>query len=80
MYELPTGDNFNAEIFYHDPVVVVAGLNSPWVRRRKVHLADLVAERWALLPYETLAGETLKDAFRAQGLRTTTRNGICTVT
>src|SRR5262245_45607871 len=36
------GEDFNAEILYQDAIVIVSGTNSPWARRRKVQLAELV--------------------------------------
>jgi len=41
-------EDFDAEVLYEDSVVIVAGANSPWARRRKVQLADLVNESWVM--------------------------------
>src|ERR1700723_2481486 len=46
----------------------VFGTQSPWVRRRKLKLADLVDERWILLPPEMPESEWVASAFRSQGL------------
>jgi DNA-binding transcriptional LysR family regulator len=59
---------FNFEILYHDSYVVVAGGRSPWARRRKVELADLVNESWVLPPPDSVSGALIVDAFRASGV------------
>src|SRR5947207_2165841 len=56
------------EPLYDNPYVVAAGANNPWARRRKIELADLVNERWALPPPDTLVGSAVVTAFRACGL------------
>ena len=61
-------EHMNAEVFYHDAFVVIAGRQNPWVRRRKVALADLTNEPWVLLPNETFTRTELLAAFGAAGL------------
>jgi DNA-binding transcriptional LysR family regulator len=56
------------ELIFDDFHVVVAGAQSPWARRRKVELAELVNEPWALPPPESELGAIAKRAFRARGL------------
>ena len=46
----------------------MAGAQSPWVRRRRIELADLVNEPWALPPPESATGSVAMEAFRASGL------------
>lgn len=41
---------------YDDAYVVIAGAQSPWVRRRRIKLAELVNESWALPPPESVLG------------------------
>jgi DNA-binding transcriptional LysR family regulator len=62
-------DDLNAETILQHSAVVVAGAQSPWVRRRKLKLADLVDEKWVLLPPEIPESEWVASAFRSQGLR-----------
>jgi DNA-binding transcriptional LysR family regulator len=62
-------DDLQADILYQEHLSVVVGTNSPWARRRKVNLADLVDERWILLPQNKLPGSLVADAFRARGLK-----------
>jgi DNA-binding transcriptional LysR family regulator len=61
-------DDLNAEILFDDPLLVVAGTNSKWVRRRSIKPAELLDETWCLPPYDKLIGSNIAEAFRAQGL------------
>ncbi len=51
-----TDEKFSFEVLYDDSSVVVAGAQSPWVRRRSIALADLVNEPWALPPPQRALG------------------------
>src|SRR5262245_11672643 len=62
-------EDFDAEILYHDTIVVVAGANSPWTRRRKVQLADLVDEPWVLAKPDGPTWSKLINALQASGLK-----------
>jgi DNA-binding transcriptional LysR family regulator len=61
-------EQFSVEILYDDSFVVLAGVQSPWARRRRIELADLVNEPWALPRPETVPGAAAMEAFRASGL------------
>jgi DNA-binding transcriptional LysR family regulator len=61
-------DDLKAEILFNDRLLVVAGTQSPWARRRKVTLADLVNEPWVTAPPNTFYSHVLTEAFRACGL------------
>jgi DNA-binding transcriptional LysR family regulator len=56
------------EFLFDASFVVVAGAQSPWVRRRKIELADLVDEPWALPPPDIATASVAREAFRASGL------------
>jgi DNA-binding transcriptional LysR family regulator len=56
------------EILYQDPYVVAAGPQNPLIRRRKIELAELVNESWALPPPDSLVGSFIASAFSASGL------------
>jgi DNA-binding transcriptional LysR family regulator len=56
------------ELLFDDSYVVVAGAQNPWVRRRRIALADLVSESWALPPPESVIGAIFVKAFRDSGL------------
>lgn len=61
-------EDLDAETILHHTVVVVAAAHSAWARRRKLKLADLVDEKWILLPPEMPESEWVAAAFRSQGL------------
>jgi DNA-binding transcriptional LysR family regulator len=52
-----------------EPFVAVAGANCQWVRRRRVNLADLIAESWVLPPPDSTPGSTISGIFAASGLK-----------
>ena len=60
--------HMNAEILFHEPHVVAAGVQNPWTRRRKIELADLVDEPWTLPPADSHFGLVVEEAFRSKGL------------
>jgi DNA-binding transcriptional LysR family regulator len=63
-----SGDEFAAEVLFHDPYVVVVGRNSKWARRRNVRLVELVNERWVFPPIEPILA-LLRGAFDGAGLK-----------
>ena len=69
-----TDETFDFEILYDSSFVVVAGARSPWVRRRRITLAELVNESWSLPPPDALgrhpawSSSVYPEIFRASGL------------
>ena len=62
-------ERFEFEFLFEDSSFVAAGAQSPWARRRRITLAELVNEPWVLPPPEiTGTGSLAIDAFRASGL------------
>ena len=61
-------DDMNAELLFEEPLLVVAGVRSPWLRRRKLELAELVDAKWILYPPNEPPGMLVEEAFRLQGL------------
>jgi DNA-binding transcriptional LysR family regulator len=61
-------DDLNVEVLFHDKLVLVAGAQSRWARRRKVDLAELVDEPWVLTESDTLSYLRVSEAFAAHGL------------
>jgi DNA-binding transcriptional LysR family regulator len=57
-----------AETLFDEPNVVVAGSQSPWAKRRKLTLADLIGEPWVLAQPGSLARSLHEDVFRRSGL------------
>jgi DNA-binding transcriptional LysR family regulator len=65
---LLTDEQFGFETLYDHTFVVVAGANSPWAKRRKIELAELMDEPWALPPPDRALGPVYREGFRAAGL------------
>ena len=57
----------DVEVLFDDPPRVVVGAASPWARRRKVSLADLVHETWTLTSDQVIR-DLIGEAFRSAGL------------
>ena len=62
------GNDVNIEYLFDDHLVIVAGPQSQWGRRRKIDLSELHAERWMLGPPNNANYEFIAEAFRARGL------------
>ncbi|PWT89333.1 MAG: transcriptional regulator [Proteobacteria bacterium] len=63
-----TVEDIDEEVLFDDPLVVVAGAKNPWVRRRKIDLADLVAEPWTWTSPGSLTDRLVIEAFRSRGV------------
>ena len=61
-------DEIDAEVLFQDNYFVVAGSRSPWARRRKIALADLLDELWILVPSTNVFASRMGQAFSEQGL------------
>ena len=61
-------EQLNVETLFDDELVVAAGTQSKWARRRKIDLAELMNERWILSAPGTWNHSVAAEAFRAQGL------------
>lgn len=61
-------EGLNVEVLFSDEMVVVASANSPWARRRKLDLAELIDGPWILPPENSLNSTVVREAFRASGL------------
>jgi DNA-binding transcriptional LysR family regulator len=61
-------DDIDAEVVGRDRFFVVAGSQNSWTRRRKISLADLVAEPWILNPSDNVIGSYFADVFHRNGL------------
>jgi DNA-binding transcriptional LysR family regulator len=62
------GDDLTSEPLFEDPLHVVAGIDSPWSRRRKLSLADLSGEPWLMPETDNIAMSLIVEAFTANGL------------
>jgi DNA-binding transcriptional LysR family regulator len=61
-------EHLHTEILYDEPLVVVAGAQSVWAKRRKIELAELAGATWTLPPLNSLYGSVVAEAFRVNGL------------
>jgi DNA-binding transcriptional LysR family regulator len=64
----PVPAHLRSEVLYDDRHVIAAGARSPWSRRRRIKLSELMNERWVLPPPDTLTGSIVAEAFHAAGL------------
>jgi DNA-binding transcriptional LysR family regulator len=69
--------DLNAEILFEEPLLVMAGVNNRWGKRRRVELADLMDEPWVLPQPESAVGSVIAEAFRASGLDLPQQGVIC---
>jgi DNA-binding transcriptional LysR family regulator len=56
------------ESLFDNQYAIVAGAQSPWARRRKIKLAELVNEPWVLPPPGSTIASLALETFRASGL------------
>jgi DNA-binding transcriptional LysR family regulator len=61
-------DTLNAEVLFHDSMVVVAGAQSRWARRRRIDIGELADARWILAKGDTWNFSVVDEAFRERGL------------
>ena len=57
------GDDVNVEIVFEDRMFVVAGVQSPWARRRKIELAELADEPWHISPAGSVTWSFIEAVF-----------------
>jgi len=57
-----------AETLFDEQMLVAAGMRSPWARRRRIELGELINEPWVLAPPESLPGQLYEETFRMSGL------------
>jgi DNA-binding transcriptional LysR family regulator len=69
--------SFDIETLFHDQLFVAAGTNSPWVRRRRLELADVIDEPWILPPHDSQIGSLVAEAFGASGLSLPRASVVC---
>jgi len=62
------GDDLTAERLFDDRLHVVAGVDSPWSRRRKLNLSALSGEPWLMPESDNIATSLIAEAFASAGL------------
>jgi DNA-binding transcriptional LysR family regulator len=58
----------NVDILFQDPLVVAADVHSPWARRRKIDLRELIDAPWILTGPNTWVYRSVAEAFQAHSL------------
>ena len=61
------------EKLYESPYIVAAGAKTPWVRRRRIELTELMGESWALPPQVGAFGRSSRTPFAPAGSTFPTR-------
>jgi DNA-binding transcriptional LysR family regulator len=64
-------DDLKIELLFDDPLVVSAGTQSRWARRRKIDFRELIDAPW-LLPADTWSYSIVAEAFQSSGLKAPT--------
>jgi DNA-binding transcriptional LysR family regulator len=64
----PLDDDLDAEVLFEDRLRVVAGASSPWARRRKITMKELMHEPWLHIPEDNAVNAYVAAALRARGL------------
>jgi DNA-binding transcriptional LysR family regulator len=62
------GVDLNVQNLFEDKLVVAAGLQTRWARRRKIDIAELAGERWVLAGPGTWNHKIIAEAFQVRGL------------
>jgi DNA-binding transcriptional LysR family regulator len=62
------GPDLKSQILFRDRTEVVVAPSHPLARRRKLDLADLLEERWALTPPDTYLSDLVRQAFTKRSL------------
>src|SRR5262249_794268 len=60
-------DELSGEALFYDSLAVLTSAKNPLTGRRKLTLAGLIHEPWALLPSDSLFSSIVDEAFRAAG-------------
>jgi len=66
--QVPAADDIEAEVLLQEQGFVVAGIQNPLTRRRKLTLPELIDECWTLPPPESYPGSLIAKAFQAYDL------------
>jgi DNA-binding transcriptional LysR family regulator len=62
---LTSEEDLQFEMLSNETLHVVAGMQSPWARKRKIDLSDLMDEPWTLPPPDSFPGSLVTEIFRA---------------
>ena len=65
---LTVDEDLASDGLFDDPIFVIAGLNTPWSRRRKIALTELLDAPWVMPDPDNLAWALVAEGFRSAGL------------
>src|SRR4051794_22582024 len=63
----PTDKGLDMEFLFDEPVFIVAGKQSPWAKRRRIVMRDLMDQAWVLPQPGTEVAMILEEGFRESG-------------
>ena len=70
--------DLEVEILFDEPLLVAAGTQNPWVRRRRIDLAELIDEPW-VLPGPTVSSDLLLQTYSMQEVWSSRRTTLLAV-
>ena len=62
------GDDFVTDHVFEERLFVVAALDNPWSRRRKIELSELMDEPWTMPELDNVVGRLIVEGFRSAGM------------
>src|SRR5262245_2068714 len=70
-------EDLSVETLFDEPLVIAAGSQNRWLRRRHIELSELIDEPWVLPPPGSFPGTLVADLFHTAGLKLPARAVIC---
>ena len=65
----PLDEDLEGQVLFGERTFVVAGLQNPWGRRRKIELSELIDEPWVIPNPNAVVGALFVDTFRRMNLK-----------
>jgi len=62
------GDDFATDLLFEENLFVIAAQDSPWSRRRRIKLIELLDEPWTMPELDTVVGALIVEGFRSAGV------------
>jgi len=70
-------EDLEVEILFDEPLLVAAGMQNPWVRRRRIALCELIDEPWVLPGADSFIGSIVADLFHQARLELPKKHVAC---
>jgi DNA-binding transcriptional LysR family regulator len=71
------GQDLDVEVLFNEPILIAAGMQSKWQRRKRIELSELINEPWVLPQPDHLVGILAADLFHARGLEPPKNGVVC---